>query len=144
VPNSRAAASWYFQRRRCTGRPVLRKSKSIPQSTSCERPRTHKTYHRASSGKAGGYAPHSAVRLAEAGKFEQMLIATQTVPKQNPQFRILTEKTNSQMTAWYATGAEVIHATKSTSSTKKELIQMSSESEILSAFSVTLRWFELF
>lgn len=67
-------------------------------------------FHRAKGGKKGDYAPHSAVRLAEAKQDETVLYATQTVPKTNPQFRILTEKTNPQMTAWYATGARVICA----------------------------------
>src|SRR5262249_55094988 len=34
-------------------------------------------YHRSSSGKAGGYAPYSAVRVAEAKEQETMLYATQ-------------------------------------------------------------------
>jgi len=66
--------------------------------------------HRGSSGKAGGYAPHSAVRLAVAKDGETILYATQKVPTTNPQFRILTEKTNPQMTAWYVAGAQAIHA----------------------------------
>src|SRR5205823_4293556 len=65
-------------------------------------------YHRASSGKAGGYVPHSAVRLVEANETETVLCASQTVPRINPQFGILTDKTNRPMTAWYATGANVI------------------------------------
>jgi hypothetical protein len=67
-------------------------------------------FHRAHTGKAGGYAPHSAVRLAEANQDETVLYATQTVQKTNPQFRILTQKTNPQMIPWYATGARVIDA----------------------------------
>ena len=38
----------------------------------------------ASTGKAGGYAPHSAVRLAEAKQGETILYATQTVPTSEP------------------------------------------------------------
>jgi predicted amidohydrolase len=67
-------------------------------------------YHRSSSGKAGGYAPHSAVRLAEATSEQTILYATQKVPATNPQFKILTDKTNRPMTAWYATGANAIYA----------------------------------
>jgi predicted amidohydrolase len=66
-------------------------------------------YHRAAGGKAGGYAPHSAVRLAEAKQEETILFAAQRIPKVNPQFRILTEKTNPQMTPWYAAGARAIY-----------------------------------
>jgi predicted amidohydrolase len=65
-------------------------------------------FHRAKGGKVGGYAPHSAVRLAEAKQDETILYATQTVQKANPQFRVLTERTNPQMKPWYATGARVI------------------------------------
>lgn len=64
--------------------------------------------HRARSGAAGGYAPHSAVRLAEAKEDETILHASQSVQESNPQFRILTEKSNPQMTGWYAAGAKVI------------------------------------
>jgi predicted amidohydrolase len=67
-------------------------------------------YHRASSGQAGGYVPHSAVRLARAKETETILYATQRVQKTNPQFGILTEKTNAPMTHWYATGAQAIYA----------------------------------
>jgi predicted amidohydrolase len=66
-------------------------------------------YHRSSSGKAGGYAPHSAVRLIDATHEQTILYATQKVPETNPQFKILTDKTNRPMTAWYATGASAIY-----------------------------------
>lgn len=59
----------------------------------------------------GGYWPYSAERLAEAQERETILYATQAVQKTNPQFQILTDKTNPQMTPWYAKGAEVISAT---------------------------------
>jgi predicted amidohydrolase len=65
-------------------------------------------FHRAHSGKAGGYAPHSAVRLAAAGAGEEILIATQEIPPTNPHFGLLTGKTNPQMKPWYEAGARVI------------------------------------
>ncbi len=62
-------------------------------------------FHRGQNRKLGGYGPYSAVPVAQAGQDETILYATQTIPATNPQFRILTEKTNPQMTPWYATGA---------------------------------------
>jgi predicted amidohydrolase len=59
-----------------------------------------------------GYWPYSAERRAEAEHSPTILYATETVMKTNPQFQILTDKTNPQMTPWYAKGAEVIHTTK--------------------------------
>lgn len=67
-------------------------------------------YHRAASGKAGGYAPHSAVRMAEAAREQTIFYGSQKIPATNPQFKILTDKTNRPMTAWYATGANAIFA----------------------------------
>jgi predicted amidohydrolase len=67
-------------------------------------------YHRGSSGKAGGYFPHSAVAMISAAKEPTILYASQTAPAANPQFKILTDKTNRPMTAWYATGTNAIHA----------------------------------
>lgn len=72
-------------------------------------------FHRAASGKAGGYAPHSAVRLASANAKPQILYASQAIPKTNPQFQILTEKTNRPMRAWYVAGANAIFADATTS-----------------------------
>jgi len=66
--------------------------------------------HRANKRKGGGYWPYSAERLAEANEDQSILYARQTVQKTNPQFQILTDKTNPQMTPWYAKGAEVIDA----------------------------------
>src|SRR5262249_17496395 len=65
-------------------------------------------YHRGSSGKAGGYFPHSAVRVSGAGREQTILYSTQKVPQTNPQFKVLTEKTNRPMTAWYIAGADAI------------------------------------
>jgi hypothetical protein len=67
-------------------------------------------YHRASSGKAGGYAPHSAVRLAEATGQPTILYASQKTLAKNPQFQIMTANTNKPMTAWYVAGANAIAA----------------------------------
>ena len=66
-------------------------------------------YHRASSGAAGGWAPHSAVRLAEAKNGEQLLCITQVVPRENPHYARVTGRMNPQMKAWYAIGAEAIY-----------------------------------
>jgi predicted amidohydrolase len=65
-------------------------------------------YHRASSGKAGGYFPHSAVRITGASHEQTILYASQRIPQTNPQFKILTDKTNRPMTAWYVAGANAI------------------------------------
>jgi hypothetical protein len=67
-------------------------------------------YHRGANRKFGGYGPYSAVRVAEAKQEETILYATQAIPATNPQFGILTSKTNSQMTPWYATGARAIYS----------------------------------
>jgi predicted amidohydrolase len=65
-------------------------------------------FHRGSNRQFGGYGPYSAVRVAAAKEDETILYATQTVQKTNPQFGILTGKTDPHMTPWYATGAQVI------------------------------------
>src|SRR5262249_15006018 len=65
-------------------------------------------YFRASSGKAGAYAPHSAVRLAEANAEPIILYAAQKTQKTNQQFERLTGKTDPTMQPWYANGADVI------------------------------------
>ncbi|MCI0463951.1 MAG: carbon-nitrogen hydrolase family protein [Gemmataceae bacterium] len=65
-------------------------------------------FHRAASGPAGGYAPHSAVRLAEAGMEEEILSATQEIPKTNPHLERVTGKTNPQMKPWYLAGARAL------------------------------------
>jgi len=66
-------------------------------------------FHRAATGSIGGYAPHSAVRLAEAREGETILYATQIIPPINPHFRQLTEMHNPQMKAWYIAGAQAIY-----------------------------------
>jgi hypothetical protein len=66
-------------------------------------------FYRGSSGREGGYVPHSAVRLAEAGAGEEILYATQTMPRFNTQFDRMTQKTNPQMRAWYVAGARAIY-----------------------------------
>jgi predicted amidohydrolase len=65
-------------------------------------------YHRGKDRRAG-YYPYCADPLARAEQAETILYATQTIGQVNPQFEILTGKTNRQMTPWYATGARVIH-----------------------------------
>ncbi|MBI3464042.1 MAG: hypothetical protein HY000_13435 [Planctomycetes bacterium] len=65
--------------------------------------------HNKRKGKGIGYWPYSAERLAEAHDGPTILYATETVLQTNPHFQILTDKTNSQMTPWYAKGAEVIY-----------------------------------
>lgn len=67
-------------------------------------------YHRGANRKTGGNGPYSAVRLAEASESETILYATQKVPKTNPQFATLTQKTNGPMTPWYVAGAAAIYA----------------------------------
>jgi hypothetical protein len=67
-------------------------------------------FHRAGSRPAGGYFPHSAVRLAEAGTTEQLLIAGMPVRKTNGQLVKMTQDImNPQMKAWYLAGAEAIY-----------------------------------
>lgn len=65
-------------------------------------------FHRGAGKRGGGYAPHSAVRLAEAGQGPALIVATQTVPRQNPLYRIAAERGHGAMAAWYAAGAEAI------------------------------------
>jgi predicted amidohydrolase len=65
-------------------------------------------FHRGAGKRAGGFAPHSAVRLAEAGEGPALLVATQSVPRQNPLYRIVAERGHGAMAAWYACGAAVI------------------------------------
>jgi hypothetical protein len=67
-------------------------------------------YHRARTGKAGGYFPHSAVQVARASEQPTILYATQKTPTTNVIFRNLTEKTNRPMAAWYVSGATAIDA----------------------------------
>lgn len=67
-------------------------------------------YHRGQNRAGGGYTPYSAVRLTEASAAPTILYATQKVQKTNPQFGILTEKTNRPMTPWYIAGAAAIYA----------------------------------
>jgi hypothetical protein len=67
-------------------------------------------FHRASSGRAGGFVPHSAVRLAEAGNGVEVLCATQAVPEVNGHLARMTGTTNPQMRPWYLTGAQAIAA----------------------------------
>jgi hypothetical protein len=67
-------------------------------------------FHRGSAGKAGGYAPYSAVRVAEAGTGPELLTATRTVPKMNPHLNRVTGTSNPQMRAWYLAGAAAIAA----------------------------------
>jgi hypothetical protein len=55
------------------------------------------------------------VRLVTADQKPQILYATQTIPKTNPQFKILTEKTNRPMLAWYVAGTNAIFADALTS-----------------------------
>jgi hypothetical protein len=65
-------------------------------------------FHRGAGKRAGGFAPHSAVRLAEAGEGPALLVAAQEVPEQNPLYRIVAEKGHGGMAAWYASGAAAI------------------------------------
>jgi predicted amidohydrolase len=67
-------------------------------------------FHRGSRRATGGYGPYSAVRMAEASSGQQMLYASQTVQKSNPQFGIITGKTNPQMKPWFEAGACVLGA----------------------------------
>ena len=67
-------------------------------------------YHRGQNRKAGGYGPYSAVCVAEAKEAETILYATQLAQKTNPQFGILTDKTNRPMTPWYVAGAAAIYS----------------------------------
>ncbi len=67
--------------------------------------------HRAHSGEGGNHAPYSALCLAEAGPYQQLLCATQRVLAVNPQFAAMTDTTNPQMKAWYIAGAHAIFDT---------------------------------
>jgi len=67
-------------------------------------------FHRGANRKTGGYGPYCAVPLAEAQRDETLIVASQTIPKSNPQFRTLTQKTNPQMAPWYVTGAKASFA----------------------------------
>jgi predicted amidohydrolase len=67
-------------------------------------------FRRTKAGPEGGFFPHSAVRLAEAGAGEELLTATQTVFETNAHLDRLTRTTYPQMRAWYLTGAKAIAA----------------------------------
>jgi predicted amidohydrolase len=67
-------------------------------------------FGRGSTGKAGNYAPYSAVRVAEAGAGSELLTATRTVPETNPHLGRVTGTSNPQMRAWYLAGAAAIDA----------------------------------
>ncbi|GEM_PF-1113567 len=64
--------------------------------------------NRSSKRSPTSFAPYCAVPLAQAGTEETILYAEVNFPRENPQFRILTEKTNPEMTSWYAQGTRVI------------------------------------
>ncbi|MGQ0635086.1 MAG: carbon-nitrogen hydrolase family protein [Planctomycetaceae bacterium] len=68
-------------------------------------------YYRASGKWAGGYAPHSAVRLTEARQGQAILYATQMVHSTNSQFQRIIESSNPQMFPWYVMGAKAICST---------------------------------
>ncbi len=72
-------------------------------------------FHRAATGSVGGYAPHSAVRLVEAGEGETILYATQLIPPFNPHFGQLARTHNPQMKAWYIAGAQAIYDSQESS-----------------------------
>jgi len=65
-------------------------------------------FRRARKRTPTGYGSYCAVPLARAGAGDEIICATQTVARSNPQFGNLTGKTNPQMTDWYKTGAHVI------------------------------------
>jgi predicted amidohydrolase len=65
-------------------------------------------FQRGASKRVGGYAPHCAVALAEAGHGPAVLLATQTVPRQNPLYTIVAQRGNAALAAWYAAGAAAI------------------------------------
>jgi len=66
-------------------------------------------YHRGQNRQTGGYGPYSAVRVAEAKDGETILYASQKTLKVNPQYGILTGRSNRSMTPWYAAGAAAIY-----------------------------------
>ena len=66
-------------------------------------------FYRGSAGKAGGYIPHSAVALAEAGNGEQLLLATDKILPFNSQYDRMTQRSNPQMAPWYIAGAQAIY-----------------------------------
>jgi predicted amidohydrolase len=66
-------------------------------------------FRRNKAGAEGGYFPHSAVRLSEAGRQESIIYAVERVASTNPQFARMTALTrNPQMTPWYAAGVRAI------------------------------------
>jgi predicted amidohydrolase len=67
-------------------------------------------FSRTKAGAEGGYFPHSAVRLREAGPEETILYAQEKVQKSNPHYSRMTTSTNPQMTPWYTKGLEVIYS----------------------------------
>lgn len=65
-------------------------------------------FARGSSKRAGGFAPHCAVPLAEAGRGPALLVATQTLPRENPLYAIVAQRGHAGLAAWYAAGAHLI------------------------------------
>jgi predicted amidohydrolase len=65
-------------------------------------------FHRAHSGVEGGWAPHSAVRLAEAGAGEALLFASQRVPVANVQLAVVAARRARGTRSWWETGARAI------------------------------------
>lgn len=80
-----------------------------PSAAACGGSIIWQDFGRASSGEAGGYVPHSAVRLAEAGIGEEVIHARQAVPSVNRQFELMTQRRNPQMRPWYVVGAQAIY-----------------------------------
>ena len=69
-------------------------------------------FHRGAKRGPDGFFPYSAVRTAEAGAGEELLVGTQTIPETNPHLGRVTGTTNPQMRPWYLTGARVIGGPK--------------------------------
>ena len=67
-------------------------------------------FHRGAQRGADGFFPYSAVRMAEAGAGEELLVAAQTVPETNSHLGRVTGTTNPQMLPWYLAGARAIAA----------------------------------
>ena len=65
-------------------------------------------FFRAHSGRDGGWAPHSAVRLAEAGAGEALLFASQRVPVANVQLAVVALRRTRGTRTWWETGARAV------------------------------------
>jgi len=57
----------------------------------------------------GGYVPHWAVPLIEAGRGDELIHATHVMLPYNSQYDRMTQRSNQQMGPWYVAGAQAIY-----------------------------------